>query len=153
MQVIDMLLFKGTEELKNVVDHAKQRHHIIGQYVVGRQGLVHDSGTKDQGISPFLKNFYSSNYFWSLIMSCSLFAPTQIKSYLWLFCMSIPDKDNTFAFGSNCCIHYSWLNLRKWCFADCCALVHAANKIVVYYYLTLLQTVKVLPSEYIGTAC
>ncbi|TKY68345.1 NADH dehydrogenase of ubiquinone 1 alpha subcomplex subunit 6 [Spatholobus suberectus] len=62
-KVIDMLLFKGMEELKNVVNHSKQRHHIIGQYVVGQQGQVQDSGTKDQGISTFLKNFYSSNYF------------------------------------------------------------------------------------------
>ncbi|KAF5446017.1 hypothetical protein F2P56_031681 [Juglans regia] len=61
-KVIDMLLFKGMEELNNIVEHAKQRHHIIGQYVVGRQGLVQDLGTKDQGISDFLKNFYNSNY-------------------------------------------------------------------------------------------
>lgn len=63
IQVIDMMLFKAMEELKDIVDHAKQRHHIIGQYVVGNQGLVQDLGTKDQGISPFLKNFYKSNYF------------------------------------------------------------------------------------------
>ncbi|KAG2668910.1 hypothetical protein I3843_14G011100 [Carya illinoinensis] len=62
-KVIDMLLFKGMEELNNIVEHAKQRHHIVGQYVVGRQGLVQDVGTKDQGISNFLKNFYNSNYF------------------------------------------------------------------------------------------
>ncbi|CAA2984163.1 NADH dehydrogenase [ubiquinone] 1 alpha subcomplex subunit 6 [Olea europaea subsp. europaea] len=62
-KVIDMLLFKGTEELSNIVEHAKQRHHIIGQYVVGRQGLTHDLGIKDQGNSNFLKNFYSGNYF------------------------------------------------------------------------------------------
>ncbi|GAB2281086.1 hypothetical protein Dimus_015695 [Dionaea muscipula] len=62
-KVIDLLLFKGAEELGNITEHAKQRHHIIGQYVLGRQGLVQDLGTKDQGISPFLKNFYSSNYF------------------------------------------------------------------------------------------
>ncbi|KAE8038432.1 hypothetical protein FH972_010943 [Carpinus fangiana] len=61
-KVIDMLLFKAMEELGNVVEHAKQRHHIIGQYVVGRQGLVQDVGTKDQGISNFLKTFYSTNY-------------------------------------------------------------------------------------------
>ncbi|XP_010520073.1 PREDICTED: NADH dehydrogenase [ubiquinone] 1 alpha subcomplex subunit 6-like [Tarenaya hassleriana] len=59
-KVIDMLLFKGMEELTNVVDHSKQRHHIIGQYVVGSEGLVQDSGSKD---SDFLKNFYASNYF------------------------------------------------------------------------------------------
>lgn len=57
-----MLLFKGMEELKNIVDHSKQRHHIIGQYVVGNQGLVQDLAPNDQGLSSFLKNFYSSNY-------------------------------------------------------------------------------------------
>ncbi|ESW05714.1 hypothetical protein PHAVU_011G203300 [Phaseolus vulgaris] len=62
-KVIDMLLFKGMEELKNVVDHSKQRHHIIGQYVVGQHEQVPDSASKDPAISPFLKNFYSSNYF------------------------------------------------------------------------------------------
>lgn len=63
IQVIDMLLFKGREELKNVVEHSKQRHHIIGQYVIGRQLPGQDLGTKDPGISPFLKSFYESNYF------------------------------------------------------------------------------------------
>lgn len=63
LQVIDMLLFKGMEELGNITEHAKQRHHIIGQYVVGREGLVQDFGAKDQGRSNFLKNFYKSNYF------------------------------------------------------------------------------------------
>lgn len=58
-----MLLFKGKEELNNITEHAKQRHHIIGQYVLGRQGLVQDLSTKDKGMSDFLKNFYRSNYF------------------------------------------------------------------------------------------
>ncbi|OAY53362.1 NADH dehydrogenase [ubiquinone] 1 alpha subcomplex subunit 6 [Manihot esculenta] len=62
-KVIDLLLFKGMEELNNITEHAKQRHHIIGQYVVGQHGLVKDLDTKDQGISEFLKNFYKSNYF------------------------------------------------------------------------------------------
>ncbi|KAM0936568.1 putative NADH:ubiquinone reductase (H(+)-translocating) [Dioscorea sansibarensis] len=62
-KVIDMLLFKGMEELGNIVEHAKQRHHIIGQYVVGREGLVQDVSPKDQGTSEFLKQFYASNYF------------------------------------------------------------------------------------------
>ncbi|KAJ8422417.1 hypothetical protein Cgig2_011857 [Carnegiea gigantea] len=30
-QVIDMLIFKGVEELGNIVEHSKQRHHILGQ--------------------------------------------------------------------------------------------------------------------------
>ncbi|KAL2478157.1 NADH dehydrogenase [ubiquinone] 1 alpha subcomplex subunit 6 [Forsythia ovata] len=62
-KVIDMLLIKATEELSNIVEHAKQRHHIIGQYVVGRQGLTQDLGIKDQGNSNFLNSFYSGNYF------------------------------------------------------------------------------------------
>ncbi|WOK95945.1 hypothetical protein Cni_G04652 [Canna indica] len=61
-KVIDLLLFKATEELSNVVTHSKQRHHLIGQYVVG-SGLIQDTGAKDQGISDFLKQFYTSNYF------------------------------------------------------------------------------------------
>uniref|UniRef100_A0A7N0TPT4 NADH dehydrogenase [ubiquinone] 1 alpha subcomplex subunit 6 n=1 Tax=Kalanchoe fedtschenkoi TaxID=63787 RepID=A0A7N0TPT4_KALFE len=61
-KVIDMLLFKAMEELGNIVEQAKQRHHIIGQYVVGQQGLVQDSGPKDQVLSDFLKSFYKSNY-------------------------------------------------------------------------------------------
>lgn len=57
-----MLLFKGTEELMNIVNQSKQRHHIVGQYVVGNQGLVQDLAAKDQDTSNFLKNFYGSNY-------------------------------------------------------------------------------------------
>ena len=62
-KVIDMLLFKGMEELNNILEHAKQRHHMIGQYVVGHHGLVQDLDGKDQGTSDFLKNFYNTNYF------------------------------------------------------------------------------------------
>ncbi|XP_076951739.1 NADH dehydrogenase [ubiquinone] 1 alpha subcomplex subunit 6-like [Bidens hawaiensis] len=63
ISVIDMLLFKAIEELSNVTEHAKQRHHIIGQYVVGNQGLVQDAANKDENVSNFLKNFYKTNYF------------------------------------------------------------------------------------------
>ena len=63
VQVIDMLLFKAMEELNNITEHAKQRHHIIGQYVVGREGLMQDTGTKDRCASNFLKDFYKTNYF------------------------------------------------------------------------------------------
>lgn len=62
IQVIDMLLFKGMEELMNIVNQSKQRHHIVGQYVVGNQGLVQDVSAKDRDASNFLKKFYSSNY-------------------------------------------------------------------------------------------
>uniref|UniRef100_A0A7N0ZRS7 Uncharacterized protein n=1 Tax=Kalanchoe fedtschenkoi TaxID=63787 RepID=A0A7N0ZRS7_KALFE len=62
-KIIDLLLFKGMEELSNIVAQAKQRHHVIGQYVVGRHGLVQEKGNEDPGISDFLKKFYKSNYF------------------------------------------------------------------------------------------
>ncbi|XP_060197264.1 NADH dehydrogenase [ubiquinone] 1 alpha subcomplex subunit 6-like [Lycium barbarum] len=61
-KVIDMLLFKGMEELMNIVNQSKQRHHIVGKYVVGNQGLVQDLAAKDHDKSNFLKSFYSSNY-------------------------------------------------------------------------------------------
>ncbi|KAF1884944.1 hypothetical protein Lal_00028833 [Lupinus albus] len=63
-KVIDMLIFKGMGELRNVVEHSKQRHHIIGQYVVGRRVFEQEElGIKNQGTSTFLKNFYDTNYF------------------------------------------------------------------------------------------
>ncbi|KMZ62648.1 NADH dehydrogenase [ubiquinone] 1 alpha subcomplex subunit 6 [Zostera marina] len=61
-KVIDMLLFKAMEELNNVTEHAKQRHHLIGQYVVGHKGLVNETHEKDKGSSEFLKQFYAGNY-------------------------------------------------------------------------------------------
>ncbi|OIV89388.1 hypothetical protein TanjilG_22351 [Lupinus angustifolius] len=63
-KVIDMLIFKGMEELRNVVEHSKQRHHIIGQYVVGRRAFEQEElGIKNQGTTTFLRNFYETNYF------------------------------------------------------------------------------------------
>lgn len=62
VQVIDLLLFKGTEELNNVVEHSKQRHHIIGQYILGRKEISQDQGTKVETQTPFLQNFYKGNY-------------------------------------------------------------------------------------------
>ncbi|WMV54780.1 hypothetical protein MTR67_048165 [Solanum verrucosum] len=62
-KVIDMLLFKGMEELTNCVDHSKQRHHLVRKYALGNQGLEEELGHKDQGNSNFMKNFYNINYF------------------------------------------------------------------------------------------
>jgi NADH dehydrogenase (ubiquinone) 1 alpha subcomplex subunit 6 len=63
-KVIDMLLFNGMEELNNITEHAKQRHHIIGQYVTGQYGRhIQDLGIKELGNSEFLNNFYKTNYF------------------------------------------------------------------------------------------
>lgn len=62
-KVIDMLVFKGKEELDNCTDHSKQRHHLISTYVVGSSGMVSlkKLGVADHGESQFLKNFYQSN--------------------------------------------------------------------------------------------
>lgn len=64
VQVIDMLVFKGREELQYCVDHSKQRHHLLSQYIVGREGLTGDVlklGEAFKGESDFLKNFYRGN--------------------------------------------------------------------------------------------
>ncbi|KAI5056027.1 hypothetical protein GOP47_0029548, partial [Adiantum capillus-veneris] len=62
-QVIDMLVFKGQEELHNILSHSKQRHHILSEYIVGQEGLVQPLklGIADHGESDFLKKFYISN--------------------------------------------------------------------------------------------
>lgn len=64
-QIVDMLVFKGLEELENVLSHAKQRHHLLSQYVVGPGGMVKTGplkpGISTRGESDFLKQFYVSN--------------------------------------------------------------------------------------------
>ncbi|MCO5551970.1 hypothetical protein L7F22_005478 [Adiantum nelumboides] len=62
-EVIDMLVFKGQEELHNILTHSKQRHHILSKYVVGEEGMVQPLklGIVDHGESDFLKKFYASN--------------------------------------------------------------------------------------------
>lgn len=99
-KVIDMLLFKGMEELNNVVEHAKQRHHIIGQYVVGNLGLVQDLGTKDEGNSDFLKNFYKSNYFWTNLTNESV---SYVVPFLILG-IEFPNKDELKPISVSCII-------------------------------------------------
>jgi NADH dehydrogenase (ubiquinone) 1 alpha subcomplex subunit 6 len=58
-----MLVFKGKEELENMTTQAKQRHHVLSQYIVGAEGMVNPSklGITDHGESEFLKKFYISN--------------------------------------------------------------------------------------------
>eukprot|EP00244_Chara_vulgaris_P012822 TRINITY_DN6945_c0_g1_i8.p1 TRINITY_DN6945_c0_g1~~TRINITY_DN6945_c0_g1_i8.p1 ORF type:complete len:139 (-),score=24.92 TRINITY_DN6945_c0_g1_i8:51-467(-) len=67
-KVVDMLVYKGSEELSNVMIQAKQRHHILSQYVVGPQGVAETKAAAlgkvapgQGGQSEFLKMFYESN--------------------------------------------------------------------------------------------
>lgn len=63
-KVIDMLVFKGREELQYCIDHSKQRHHLLSQYIIGREGLTGDVlklGESYKGESEFLRNFYRGN--------------------------------------------------------------------------------------------
>ncbi|GJP33458.1 hypothetical protein CLOM_g17997 [Closterium sp. NIES-68] len=69
-KVIDLLVFKGREELVNYLSQSKQRHHVISQWVVGPQGQVptipggahHKPGIVPKGgESQFLRSFYESN--------------------------------------------------------------------------------------------
>ena len=55
-----MLVFKGKEELENMTTQAKQRHHVLSQYIVGAEGMVNPLklGIADHGESGFLKKFY-----------------------------------------------------------------------------------------------
>ena len=61
-KIIDMLVFKGKEELENMTPQAKQ-HHVLSQYIVGAEGMVNPLklGIADHGESEFLKKFYISN--------------------------------------------------------------------------------------------
>ena len=71
VQVLDMLVYKGREELLNFMTHSKQRHHIISQWVVGTTGhrpsLPGPVPHHIPGVLPthneseFLKKFYLSN--------------------------------------------------------------------------------------------
>ncbi len=68
-QVIDLLIYKGHEELENLLSQSKQRHHVISKWVVGRgdastrvDELSHKVGVlASSEDSPFLRKFYESN--------------------------------------------------------------------------------------------
>lgn len=54
-QVVDILVYKGREELEMVLLQHKQRHHLITKYV------AHVYKDKPSGKSKFLDDFYKSN--------------------------------------------------------------------------------------------
>lgn len=57
-QVVDMLIYKGREELESIMLNHKQRHHLIAEYV---HDPMTDKVKKPSGLSPFLESFYKSN--------------------------------------------------------------------------------------------
>ncbi len=57
-EVIDLLVYKGREELELVALQHKQRHHLIAKYVAPFE--LKSKATKPVG-SPFLEAFYTGN--------------------------------------------------------------------------------------------
>jgi NADH dehydrogenase (ubiquinone) 1 alpha subcomplex subunit 6 len=52
---IDILIYKGREELEMILMNHKQRHHLISQYV---KNPAQERVEKVSGLSPFLEAFY-----------------------------------------------------------------------------------------------
>ncbi|PSC67263.1 NADH dehydrogenase [ubiquinone] 1 alpha subcomplex subunit 6 [Micractinium conductrix] len=57
-EAIDLLVYKGREELEMILMQHKQRHHIITQYV---HNPAADRVVKPSTLSPFLEQFYKAN--------------------------------------------------------------------------------------------
>lgn len=57
-EVIDLLVYKGREELEMILMQHKQRHHVITQYV---HNPAMDRMQRAPTMSPFLEAFYKSN--------------------------------------------------------------------------------------------
>ncbi len=57
-EAIDMLIYKGREELEMILMQHKQRHHMIDAYI---KNVSKDRLEKPQTMSPFLEAFYKSN--------------------------------------------------------------------------------------------
>ncbi|GAQ81385.1 NADH dehydrogenase (ubiquinone) 1 alpha subcomplex 6 [Klebsormidium nitens] len=63
-KVVDMLLYKGQEELTNLETMSKQRHHILSQYIVGPNLSIQANQVgirKKEGETEFLQRFYLTN--------------------------------------------------------------------------------------------
>ncbi|KAI7840448.1 hypothetical protein COHA_005874 [Chlorella ohadii] len=57
-EVVDLLIYKGREELEMILMQHKQRHHLITQYI---HNPIKDRVSKPQTLSPFLEQFYKAN--------------------------------------------------------------------------------------------
>ena len=52
---VDILIYKGREELEMILMNHKQRHHLISQFV---HNPAKERVEKVSGMSPFLEAFY-----------------------------------------------------------------------------------------------
>ena len=57
-EVVNLLVYKGREELEMILMQHKQRHHIIAEYI---NNPALDKMDKPRTMSPFLEKFLSSN--------------------------------------------------------------------------------------------
>ena len=63
-RVVDVLIYKGREELESIVLQHKQRHHLVGAYVLGPRAMRKASRVAAEGVAggrsafldAFLKN-------------------------------------------------------------------------------------------------
>ncbi|KAK2080296.1 hypothetical protein QBZ16_000149 [Prototheca wickerhamii] len=58
-EAVDLLIYKGREELEMIIMQHKQRHHLIDKYV-GLPATTEPQAPRAD-VSPFLANFYLSN--------------------------------------------------------------------------------------------
>lgn len=57
-EVIDLLIYKGREELEMILMQHKQRHHLIDGYI---ENPALEKVEKPSQMSPFLEKFYKGN--------------------------------------------------------------------------------------------
>lgn len=55
---IDSLIQKGEIELEEIVKNFKQRHHVLGKYVIEPQYAARDAALPKPNHSAFLSSFY-----------------------------------------------------------------------------------------------
>ena len=63
-RVVDVLIYKGREELESIVLQHKQRHHLVGEYVLGPRAMRKAAGAAAAGVaggrSAFLDAFFKN---------------------------------------------------------------------------------------------
>jgi hypothetical protein len=57
-RAIDSLIQKGEIELEEIVKNFKQRHHVLGKYVIEPQYAARDAALPKPNHSAFLSSFY-----------------------------------------------------------------------------------------------